>query len=111
MIQTITIPSTDAQFINSIHAILGDDRRRAAVDAIAEGEPPIGVRELARTISDRERTGASRSPDDIAATLHHQHLPTLDDAAVIDYDVETNTVTAAQTAVLREFVDGPDGNG
>lgn len=41
---------------------------------------------------------SSKTTDDIATALHHVDLPKLADAQVIDYDSETNTVTAVRTA-------------
>lgn len=108
MSRTISTPPTDAQSIDSAHALLGDALRRAVVEVVTEREPPIDLTDLARTIAERD---ADRTGREIAISLHHVHLPKLNHATVIDYDAATRTVRAARPEVLLPFVDQSDGNG
>jgi hypothetical protein len=38
----------------------------------------------------------------VTISLHHHHLPLLDEAGVLDYDPETNRVTTLRTALSAE---------
>lgn len=109
--QSLTI---EDQSPDTIFTLLSDQRRRYVVTALSEQEPPIALHDLVRQVVALE---TETEPNDISAdtidqaatTLHHVHLPQLDDANIITYDTETNTVTSVQTeelASLMSFADG-----
>lgn len=96
----------DEQSDDTILALLNDQRRRHAVAVLAEREPPTALRDLAADIAVLEadqNDGSADATDNIALTLHHSHLPKLDDAGVVDYDAEANAVTAARPEALSSF--------
>lgn len=83
-----------------VSVVLADRRRRRVVDALADLQPPVSVERLAAAVADREPGETPASPDDVAVSLHHVHLPKLAAVDVVDYDPETTTVTGERTARL-----------
>jgi len=85
-----TDSSTDA------YDVLADERRRAALSALAERDGPFGLTELARAVVDRtEDETAAPSPDSLdrmRISLHHKHLPKIADAGLIAYDIDRKAV-------------------
>lgn len=72
------------------YRILASDRRRLALDALAERESPVSVEGLAVQIVDDD---SEEEFDRVVVALHHVHLPMLADAGVVDYVPETRTVS------------------
>ncbi|WP_394742282.1 DUF7344 domain-containing protein [Natronococcus roseus] len=73
------------------------DRRRVALEILAEYTEPFGLDELAVAIANREAElkadGEERpSVEQVAVTLHHAHLPRLADAGVIEYEPESRRI-------------------
>lgn len=98
-------PATDAQDLDERYSLLSDRQRRCVVEILSEEDPPIALRELATEVASREtEAGSENVPsdtiDEIAVTLHHIHLPKLDAANIVDYDVKANTVASARTKEL-----------
>ncbi|NIB98365.1 hypothetical protein [Halobacterium sp. R2-5] len=93
---TATSPSTDDLTDTERHRLLQSERRRVAVDVLAERSAPVELSALATAIAARED---GRDPGDEAAverielTLHHSHLPKLASFDVVDYDPDTGLVT------------------
>lgn len=76
------------------HQVLADERRRTACDVLAEREHNVRLSDLADTVAGREANDhAPATADAVSATLHHVHLPFLDDVGAVDYDPSTNRVT------------------
>lgn len=70
------------------------DRRRRALDALAESDSELALSELAERVhrieaDDDANEGARR---DVAVSLHHKHLPLLDDIGVVEYDADDRDV-------------------
>lgn len=65
-----------------VHSILTSDERRVAVRALAASGTAMSVSSLADRIGDSEDEQAVR------VRLHHQHLPKMHDAGVVEYDRE-----------------------
>lgn len=102
----IQISSDTVQSLDTTFAILNDQRRYYLREILSEQDPPIDLSQLAAAVASRETgTDSDESPaettDEIAIGLHHVHLPKLDDAGVIDYNAETNTVTSTRTECSR----------
>lgn len=83
---------------------LADERRRVVLDCLAGADAPMAVEDLARQVAARRRWGeepAGRSdpPADavhrVHVSLHHAHLPKLDDAGLVEYDPDEQVVRAA----------------
>jgi len=91
--RTDQLPSR-APFSDSPLALLNDEKRRRAVAILSGREMAVSLSELASAVASRDR-GADGEPatvEEISITLHHNHLPRLDDANVVDYDARTHTV-------------------
>lgn len=98
--------SSEVQSADTIFALLTDQRRRYVVDVLSEQEPPIPLYDLVIRVSSLETETkpdniAAETIDEVATALNHVHLPKLDDANIISYDTETNTVTSVQTEALE----------
>ncbi|WP_135821327.1 DUF7344 domain-containing protein [Halostella litorea] len=76
------------------HRLLSAPQRRFALDALADRTVPLGVEELAAAVAAPPDSGTAdgRTVRRTATALHHNHLPAMDDAGVIDYDAEANAI-------------------
>lgn len=77
------------------HYLLSDADRRAAIGVLADRTTPIHLSELANEVASASApttvdVDAHRREFEIV--LHHNHLPRLDDAGVVEYDAKTNRV-------------------
>lgn len=96
---------------------LAVSRRRRLLRILDERETPVPTARLARLVAAREAgTSADRVSDDernrVRISLHHVHLPTLEDAGLIERDEEAETVDVADDPLwddpaLQPFLD-PD---
>jgi hypothetical protein len=75
---------------------LSSARRRAVITALDDARTPVSLSELAESITtDETESVGERSPDSVRSvttSLHHVHLPKLDAADVVEYDVEAGEV-------------------
>lgn len=72
-----------------------DERRRIILAAIAAEDRSWSIATLTRTIVQEERhADVDDVPDEVVArirsSLHHNHLPQIEAAGLIEYDAETN---------------------
>lgn len=79
------------------HRLLASERRRRILTVLSGRTSPITCAELASKLARMTGTAASDPADirPIRISLHHSHLPAMDDFGVIDYDPSTNTVDPA----------------
>ena len=76
-----------------VYALLARRRRRLIVRILQDFETPIAASELAEILADCEYERATdRHYRHVRSSLYHNHLPRLDDAGVVDYDRECETV-------------------
>jgi len=91
MFRTSTIPEAE------IYEVLANDRRRAALRALARSAEDRGIplSDLSTAVAERE-TGQSPPPsgarESVYNSLHQTHLPMLDDLEIVRYDHENRTV-------------------
>lgn len=82
---------------------LSDPVRRRALRYLDDAAGEVSLSELAAHLADgpadRERT---------ATSLHHVHLPNLDDCGLAEYDPEAHRVRATVPAAVEPYVDFPD---
>ena len=83
--------------VDELFDVLRKSRRRAVLSILAGRQSPTNVQDLAHTIAVRENDVAPASLSEstireVHVTLHHVHLPKLDEASLIDYDREEQTV-------------------
>lgn len=75
--------------------VLATDRRRLALDILEGQTTPVELEELAAGIVAREDGNTAvceETIEQVAISLHHSHLPKLDDAGVLDYDPESHRI-------------------
>lgn len=77
------------------HKLLTKQRRRLALDILADQSTPVTLVELAEKIAGREHDSAADedSVKRIRTSLHHVHLPKMNELGIISYDGESNTIT------------------
>lgn len=92
------VPDGDGRSLDALFAALASHRARMAV-AHLESVPVdvVELDDLADGVAEREaEAGLVTDPADhrqsVAIELHHNRLPKLDEAAVIDYDPRSRTV-------------------
>ena len=97
----------DAQSPEEVFTLLSNRRRRNTVDVLSDQETAVTLQKLADSVAVRE-TETDDVPDAVtdavATSLHHVHLPKLDDADVVDYDHETHVATPREVESLARFV-------
>lgn len=84
--------------LDALFTCLADHRRRLLIDCLSENPGPLPVERLVEDVSEREtgeRTGtpSDETRTDVTITLRHNHLPRMDEAALVEFDHEANTVS------------------
>ena len=77
------------------HRLLADERRRTTLDVLADRQLPVEVGDLAEEVAAMERTTDEIDVDTVetvAISLHHHHLPLMDDLGVVHYDPTSHRV-------------------
>lgn len=85
------------------HSLLATERRRHAIEILAEERSAIGREDLAAEIAERE---SDANPDDeftrdVLISLHHIHLPKMAAAGVIDAYPENELIELAEPQERR----------
>lgn len=73
----------------TVHSNAG---RRATAAVLLGATGPTTRSDLAETLADSEAETLSESPEEVAVTLHHFHLPKLAEVGLIEYDSDEGTV-------------------
>lgn len=79
---------------------LADESRRHVLSSLCEADGPVSLTELAVDLADAERDPATVAADEDPVRrreieLYHRHVPKLDEAGLVDFDVDRRTVTLA----------------
>lgn len=77
------------------HRLLAAERRRATLDVLADRELPVGVEDLAEDVVAKEEDTDGidvNAVETVAISLHHHHLPMMDDLGVIQYDPTSHRI-------------------
>lgn len=80
---------------SELHRILSSERRRILLNVLEERPAPMDLMELAWAISKRENGVDSELTADVeqvVITLHHNHLPVLSEAGIVEYRPATNKI-------------------
>lgn len=85
---------------DDVRACVRDETRRAVLDILASRPGPVARSALARELAARETSGSpsESAVSDVEVQLHHVHLPKLDEADLVDYDADAETVASSETA-------------
>lgn len=76
-------------------------RRRQTLRVLVDRDTPLELTALADAVA--ERSDEVVDPTEVAVSLHHVHLPKLAAHGVVEYDTESNRVTAFPAAgVVRD---------
>lgn len=78
------------------HLLLAVERRRVTLDIITSGTAPIYLDDLASAVAEREANetvATDETVERVAVSLHHNHLPKMEDFGVVDYDQQTRLIT------------------
>ena len=81
--------------VSERHRLLAVERRRLALELLDGRSTPVTLEELAAEIAAREteQNELDETPvERVALTLHHQHLPELAEAGVLEYDAEAQRI-------------------
>ena len=92
---TRTYAGTTALSTSDRHRLLAAERRRLALDYLADRTGPVDVEELAGTIAAHESDQNIAGEDtvqQVAVSLHHVHLPKMAELGVIDYEPTESVV-------------------
>lgn len=84
--------------------LLASERRRVLLDVIEDRSIPVDVETLAAAVGEVEFGDGDLPPEQIeriSITLHHNHLPRLAEAGVLDYDATSNHVASIRTLPTR----------
>lgn len=87
----------------TLETLLRNPRRRTVLRILADRDPPIALEDLARTVATHGTDREVLPEDDlehIAVELHHNHLPRLDAADVLEYDERANVVVSLRVEDL-----------
>lgn len=90
-------PVESGDAVDEVYEALSNERRRLVLTVLEEGTTPMDLpvlaRRVARAETDREGGSVSGSTvERVTISLHHLHLPKLDDAGLVEYDAEDNAV-------------------
>ena len=100
MSQSPTAPDSDGPERDSMsdperHRLLASDRRRALLDLLEGRGDPVDLVTAAEALVERERPSdapAAETVEQVSITLHHRHLPLMDEVGLVDYDPAAKTV-------------------
>jgi hypothetical protein len=78
------------------HSLLMVECRRLVLEILEERSAPAGLSELATAVARREDDcdpSSDETLQKVEITLHHTHLPKMDDLGVVSYDPDRHQVT------------------
>ncbi|WP_232703057.1 DUF7344 domain-containing protein [Halobacterium wangiae] len=77
------------------HRLLADERRQVVLDVLPEQTTELSLEELTTAVLERVPTDPGEdttSRQEVAVSLHHVHLPVLDDVGILEYDADCHLV-------------------
>ncbi|WP_436932596.1 DUF7344 domain-containing protein [Halosimplex halobium] len=83
------------------YELLAAERRRTALEVLAERGTPVELDDLATAVAAREGGETPAATDRLAVSLHHVHLPRMADLGVLDYDPGDNRVVTVRALGVR----------
>ena len=99
--------SFEAEDLDAVLSGLSHDHRRIVPAALEEAGAPLTLSDLAGEIRRHENEVTGRVPpavDDVLASLHHAHLPKLDEAGIVEYDSAASRAAYAEHETLEDVL-------
>lgn len=98
--------SDDGTDLGALFEALADSRRRTILAVLANQYHPLSTETLARDVAAREDDTTERDipqerVESVLTSLVHVHLPLLNDAGLVGYDAETDSVSYEGHPMLR----------
>lgn len=97
----------DTEQLNETFRLLTHPHRRFSVKCLQSQSRMVRIDALSKAIASWEDRTTDPSPvrDEIKISLHHAHLPMLENAGIVTYGENSNTVSLESTAGLGRFLD------
>lgn len=105
MTKRLSIPPTEPETNGGVptdlsgrelRRVFAEPVRRATLAVLVDATTPTSLETLATELECRS---SELALDASRATLHHQHLPILDDAGLVEYEPATNTIESCHGAI------------
>lgn len=92
----------DGPTVDELFDVLTAERRRRVLSLLTSRQSPVPVEELAHAVAAEENdaeaaTLSESTVREVHITLHHVHLPKLDEVELIDYERDERTVAPTNT--------------
>lgn len=91
------------------HDVLEAKRRRLVLESLAERTPPVDLETVAADVAVKEEAVESTADDEltrVTVSLYHSHLPKLEAAGLVEYDVEHNQIEAVNSQFQNRLSEG-----
>lgn len=102
---TEELPADDGISTDELFELLANERRRIVVAYLLGRDGPVAVEEVVDHVVAEIESSVGRAERDprvsVGVSLHHVHLPKLDDAGAIEYDPQRQLVRG--TGALQAF--------
>lgn len=85
--------------------VLSERRRRRIIEEVLQRDDRAAVDDVVETVVEREMNGHDDREDlrsQVTVSLHHVHLPKLNEAGLIDYDPSVETIGMTDTTPVAE---------
>lgn len=77
------------------HRLLSSERRRLVLEILKDQTTPVPLKDVASEVAKQEadlNAADSATVQQVKTTLHHIHLPKMDELAVLTYDLNSNQI-------------------
>lgn len=88
--------------LDRLYEALSDSLRRDLLVVLAEQSEAVLTLEEAAAAIGGQRASTDRPDDQVLVSLHHHHLPKLDEAGIVSYDPEEQRIVYEGHPALRE---------
>ncbi len=85
---------------DDVFSVMADERRRQVLAVLADESTAMDVSTVVERVADRLPSDESKPPSRLRVTMRHRHLPEMDSAGLIEYDSESRTIEATDSAKL-----------
>lgn len=101
---TLLSDDRNPESLDERYMLLSDERRRVVLDILTDQSEPIELTALSGLVAAAEHDGdvdevCPSTRERIAVSLHHIHLPKMDDFGVVEYDTDTQAVEPCMSRI------------